>query len=317
MLSLEKVQLELKRLSGEHDKLVTASSVSEAKDNIIELQEIEKRLLFFEQKIIAEIKLLQAEQQSKSQNSIGQFLFKRNSKQDLLRKQELEERIAAFKDELTYANAIRSVAGEVTVPQLKEFILQKEQETQKSVRYQEYLKSTTWRKRAEEAKARAGNRCQICNRSRAEVQLEAHHRTYERLGNELPEDITVLCRDCHQLYEDNKQTAPSVKFCKKCNKPFVPLDETHQFCANCFTDVKRRKETNIKGGFCIRCQQKINLNPQSPYCRSCFQAWKELKDEGYQEQYCHICGEEKGATTMLKPACYTCYKKHRSKLTFQ
>ncbi|MBX3060138.1 MAG: HNH endonuclease [Anaerolineae bacterium] len=316
MLSLEKVQLELKRLSGEHDKLVTASSVSEAKDNIIELQEIEKTLLFFEHKLIAEIQLLQAEQEPKKQNSIGKFLFRGSSKKDLLHQQEIEEKIAAFKEELTFANAIRSVAGQVTVPQLKQFIIQKEQETQKSVRYREYIQSAAWRKKAEEAKARAGNRCQVCNRSRAEVQLEAHHRTYERLGNELPEDITVLCRDCHQLYEDKKQADLSVKLCKKCNKPFAPLDETHQFCANCFTDIKRHRDASTQGGFCIRCQTKINLNPQSPYCRSCYRAWKELKDESYQEQYCHICGEEKGAT-MLKPACYTCYKKHRSELTFQ
>lgn len=315
MLSLEKVQHELLRLNGEHDKLVKASSISEAKDNIIELQEIEKRLLFFEQKLIAEIQLLQAEQESKKQNSIGKFLFRGNSKKDSLHEQEIEEKIASLKNELTFANAIRGIAGEVTIPQLKEFIVQTEQETPKSVRYRQYILSAEWRKKAEEAKARAGNCCQICNRSRAEVQLEAHHRTYERLGNELPEDITVLCRDCHQLYEDNKQPASSEKFCKKCSKPFIPLDETHQFCTNCFTEIKRRKEINLEEGFCIRCQKRIDLNPQLPYCRSCFRAWKGLKDESYQEQYCHICGEEKRAT-MLKPACYPCYKKYRTKLKF-
>ena len=47
-------------------------------------------------------------------------------------------------------------------------------------------------------------KCQVCNESNDKVVLDAHHRTYERLGDELPEDITVLCRDCHSLYEANK-----------------------------------------------------------------------------------------------------------------
>ncbi len=69
------------------------------------------------------------------------------------------------------------------------------------VDYHEYINSPEWRKRADAAKHRAGYRCQVCNRSSRDVILDAHHRTYEKLGNEAPEDITVLCRDCHELYE--------------------------------------------------------------------------------------------------------------------
>lgn len=71
--------------------------------------------------------------------------------------------------------------------------------------YHEYIRSPEWREKAEAAKERAGQRCQVCNRPRTEVTLDAHHRTYERLGREMPEDITVLCRDCHELYETNKR----------------------------------------------------------------------------------------------------------------
>lgn len=73
------------------------------------------------------------------------------------------------------------------------------------VNYREYILSAAWREKAEAAKERAGQRCQVCNRPRGEVMLDAHHRTYDRLGNEAPEDITVLCRDCHSLYEANKR----------------------------------------------------------------------------------------------------------------
>lgn len=311
MLSLEKVQIELKRLSGEHDKLAMASSVSQAKDHIIKLLEIEKRLLLIEQKIKTEIDLLTA-QETKGQISISGLLFKKKSKQDSPNQQKREEKLASWKEELLFANAIRSAVGQVAVPQLKRFIVQTEQETEKSVRYREYIQSTAWRKKAEEAKARAGNRCQICNKSRAEVQLEAHHRTYERLGNELPEDITVLCRDCHQLYEDKKQTDLSAKVCKKCGNSFVPLDDSHQFCANCYVEAKKQKDQ--KAGFCIRCQKKIDLNPSSPYCFSCFKVWEKYENKTYKEQVCHTCGE-KNESTKLKPVCYKCYKKYRTQIS--
>ncbi|HUU90506.1 MAG TPA: hypothetical protein VM238_04770 [Phycisphaerae bacterium] len=67
------------------------------------------------------------------------------------------------------------------------------------VTYRKYLQTDEWKQRAEAAKACAGYRCQVCNQ---EGSLDAHHRTYERLGCELPEDITVLCRSCHQLFSD-------------------------------------------------------------------------------------------------------------------
>lgn len=73
------------------------------------------------------------------------------------------------------------------------------------INYYAYIQSDEWRQRADAAKQRAGFRCQVCNRSSVQVTLDAHHRTYERLGNERPEDITVLCRDCHGLYELNKK----------------------------------------------------------------------------------------------------------------
>ena len=77
--------------------------------------------------------------------------------------------------------------------------------------YRDYITSPEWKTKADDAKERAGHRCQVCNRGKAEgVILNAHHRTYERLGEELPEDITVLCQPCHKLYEDNKDSIGAV-----------------------------------------------------------------------------------------------------------
>ena len=71
--------------------------------------------------------------------------------------------------------------------------------------YHTYIQSAEWKATAAAAKEAAGWRCQICNRPSTAVTLDAHHRTYERLGHERPEDITVLCRDCHELYESNRK----------------------------------------------------------------------------------------------------------------
>lgn len=65
--------------------------------------------------------------------------------------------------------------------------------------YYEYIQSAEWQARANEAKRRALYRCQICN---SPNNLIAHHRTYNRLGKERPEDITILCSSCHDLFSN-------------------------------------------------------------------------------------------------------------------
>ena len=46
----------------------------------------------------------------------------------------------------------------------------------------------------------AGNTCQRCEKSFHPSELDVHHRTYERLGHELPSDLQVLCRvTCHPI----------------------------------------------------------------------------------------------------------------------
>jgi 5-methylcytosine-specific restriction endonuclease McrA len=72
-----------------------------------------------------------------------------------------------------------------------------------SLVYIEYIRSREWYIKAGEAKARAKFRCQICN---SQSRLETHHRTYENLGCEQPEDLIVLCRKCHEKFHDKMET---------------------------------------------------------------------------------------------------------------
>lgn len=68
-----------------------------------------------------------------------------------------------------------------------------------ALRYADYVASDAWRlspARLAELLA-CGGRCRTCNLPEPDVVLEVHHRTYERLGCELPEDLVALCQDCH------------------------------------------------------------------------------------------------------------------------
>ena len=69
----------------------------------------------------------------------------------------------------------------------------------KKLNYYEYIQSKEWIKKANAAKKRADGRCQLCYKDGS---LHAHHRTYKRLGDEKPNDITVLCANCHAKFHD-------------------------------------------------------------------------------------------------------------------
>jgi hypothetical protein len=65
--------------------------------------------------------------------------------------------------------------------------------------YPTYMASDAWYESPArlEALRSAGFRCRICNAHSSQLPLQAHHRTYERLGAELPDDLTALCKLCH------------------------------------------------------------------------------------------------------------------------
>ena len=64
----------------------------------------------------------------------------------------------------------------------------------RAMSYIEYLRSPEWKAKSAEALAKAHHCCHKCAEK---IGLEVHHRTYERLGCELPEDLVVLCARHH------------------------------------------------------------------------------------------------------------------------
>lgn len=64
--------------------------------------------------------------------------------------------------------------------------------------YAKYLRSPEWRRTRAAALLHAGHCCSLDVTHTGD--LEVHHRTYDRLGAELPADLVVLCGSCHDLH---------------------------------------------------------------------------------------------------------------------
>jgi hypothetical protein len=61
--------------------------------------------------------------------------------------------------------------------------------------YHYYLKTDAWKRKRAEVLGRDGNKCQGCSSTDS---LHVHHVTYERIFDELPEDLVTLCKSCHE-----------------------------------------------------------------------------------------------------------------------
>lgn len=61
--------------------------------------------------------------------------------------------------------------------------------------YPEYMQTAHWQRVRALALESAGAACELCA---GKVRLEVHHRTYERLGFERPDDVIALCHECHR-----------------------------------------------------------------------------------------------------------------------
>jgi hypothetical protein len=74
----------------------------------------------------------------------------------------------------------------------------------KEQKYSDYIRSAKWRLKRRQAIEAAGGVCQHCGNSRWSG-LDVHHVTYDRFGNERPEDLLVLCKVCHKTYDELRQ----------------------------------------------------------------------------------------------------------------
>ena len=63
-----------------------------------------------------------------------------------------------------------------------------------------YMRSSAWKLRKLATLIVQNDQCKLCS---SPHNLQLHHLTYERLGNEYQSDLVVLCGQCHQLQHDH------------------------------------------------------------------------------------------------------------------
>ena len=100
--------------------------------------------------------------------------------------------------------------------------------------YLTYLDSAEWRERRREIIEARGRECEYCGETEG---LELHHLTYERLGEELDEDLVLLCEACHRRADrrrvrmTRRERGLATYVRKKDGEGEVPADVREEFGA--------------------------------------------------------------------------------------
>lgn len=71
-----------------------------------------------------------------------------------------------------------------------------------SEKYREYMASPEWKRYANSIREMWGWRCAICY---LDGELQVHHRTYERLGEEWVTDCIPVCVNCHRKCDERRR----------------------------------------------------------------------------------------------------------------
>lgn len=69
-------------------------------------------------------------------------------------------------------------------------------------RYQDRIASADWKTLKHKLVSQRGNRCERC--ACESTTLALHHKHYKSLGQELPDDLELLCADCHKEADEKR-----------------------------------------------------------------------------------------------------------------
>jgi 5-methylcytosine-specific restriction endonuclease McrA len=100
-------------------------------------------------------------------------------------------------------------------------------------KYNAYMRSEDWQRMRNYMFALRGYRCEWCDAPATDV----HHRTYERLGHELPIDLQVLCRQCHREADRERAIVGVKKLRKKYAYPWDEAQEKYEEARDRFLET--------------------------------------------------------------------------------
>lgn len=72
-------------------------------------------------------------------------------------------------------------------------------------KYQDYLKSKEWAEIKLDLYQTRGKKCEVCGSNK---RIEVHHKHYNNVFKEEPNDLLLLCHDCHS--KEHKKQNPLV-----------------------------------------------------------------------------------------------------------
>ena len=81
--------------------------------------------------------------------------------------------------------------------------------------YKKYRGSTDWKRRRKFLIKIKGEKCEKCGDNKS---LQIHHLRYKTLGKEQTSDVEVLCFDCHQIADREREE-------REANKSYVRVEE--------------------------------------------------------------------------------------------
>lgn len=93
--------------------------------------------------------------------------------------------------------------------------------------YAAYLQSAKWVRKRQESLERFGHRCGVCY---SDGRLAVHHRTYERCGDELVEDLIPLCERCHEAFHGGGSNVLPLGERECTLQHGIPNHETNEIC---------------------------------------------------------------------------------------
>ena len=113
-------------------------------------------------------------------------------------------------------------------------------------RYQAYIASSKWRKKAERVKKRDNYQCQTCLETE---RLEVHHKTYEHLYHEPLGDLITLCSACHDAITS------SIRERRYAKRVMEPADVTRS------TPIREKEEGKSNGKSNFEVQDYRRFSP--------------------------------------------------------
>jgi 5-methylcytosine-specific restriction endonuclease McrA len=149
--------------------------------------------------------------------------------------------------------------------------------------YSSYLQSDLWKGIRDEAIARAGGKCEICDSPSRH--LNVHHKTYVHVGgNELPQELEVLCFTCHQKADKKRdrntdQRRKNIHYLARLNgyknkhlEEFLDLDEE---------EIEINFIMSLYKPYCHENDQDFDPNLDTENDPDFIEFWKIVLDGGY------------------------------------